>query len=159
MEAMALFETMLQKGLRPTVVTFNALIKACIPGRKVEVASQVWKEMVRQEIDPNEYTFVCMIHVCVREHIEKALQLLPNSPTSIMDEPTARPATAPSELPSVRPRQIIALAPCQALTGGLTGAGTSSPPPAPIAGPAPCHPCPPTSQQVDLVREEEEVWR
>ena len=47
-KALEIFDEMKREGVRPTVVTFSALISACEKGQQWKLALQVLEEMVKQ---------------------------------------------------------------------------------------------------------------
>eukprot|EP00931_Biecheleriopsis_adriatica_P099710 TRINITY_DN7440_c0_g1_i1.p1 TRINITY_DN7440_c0_g1~~TRINITY_DN7440_c0_g1_i1.p1 ORF type:complete len:381 (-),score=70.09 TRINITY_DN7440_c0_g1_i1:450-1541(-) len=71
---------MKQKGLRPTVITYTALISACADDpQKAEMALTFFDEMQRTGTRPNEHTFCAVLCACgVTGQIEKALDVFSN---------------------------------------------------------------------------------
>ena len=61
MEALKLFEEMLQKGLQPNVITYNALISACGKFAMTAKALHLFEEMQKQGLQPKVITYTAVI--------------------------------------------------------------------------------------------------
>lgn len=64
--AFEVYETMQERGIEPTAVTYNSLINACIQARDVEQAFEVYETMQERGIEPDAVTYTSLINACIQ---------------------------------------------------------------------------------------------
>jgi len=58
------FRTMQEKGLVPTIITYNTLLRACQKGNQLQAALEIFRTMTQQGVVPDINTYSAIISAC-----------------------------------------------------------------------------------------------
>jgi pentatricopeptide repeat protein len=61
-EAMKLFDSMVEEGCTPDVVTYNTLINELCKGGKMDKVLKLMDEMLERGLVPTKFTYTSLIH-------------------------------------------------------------------------------------------------
>lgn len=70
-QAINIFEHMCSNQVKPTVVTYTALLQGCAIFRKSDLAIKVFNHMCENQVEPNETTWRYLLKGLVRSHVDK----------------------------------------------------------------------------------------